>query len=342
MSSITIEQILNNLVLVSLECSLWSGSKKLRPEDLGGVNLPPGKLASLGTKKVFDPESLKVFSNLKRRAERSLSEIGVRFGGSGYAIPEAKLDSVHATILQCEKEFAAAKEIFLVEYDSKLEAWLQENAEWEGIFRKAVESASSAYDKMRFGCTIFKIGEPVACSLPVQETLVKRVGGLYGQLMVEIEQAAKEALKIFYGRTEVRTEVTRRALSPINDIKTKLEGLMFLNPSEIGGLMMIINAALAAVPKSGPINGAVLAGLHSVLHQMAGIEGFVAAAAQIKEEEFLAAAAPPSIALAKTKSHVAPSPANEPVMAVEEDDQTETQEIEIVPELEEEDSGWCF
>ncbi|TSK07748.1 MAG: DUF3150 domain-containing protein [Geobacter sp.] len=248
MSTPTINTILSNLIVVALDTNLWSGEKKLRPEDLGGVNLPPDKLASLGSKRIFDPAGLKIFKTLKRRAERALIDIGVRFL-SGYAIPESALDTVFQTLVEIENEFAQAKRDFLFEYDAKLEAWLKEAGEWSEIVRKAVEPASSVANKLHFGFTAYKVGEPVAASVMVQETLARQVGGLTDQLMREIAQDAKEALQYYNGRTEV----TRKALSPVNNIKAKLEGLMFLNPSEIGGLVMNVNAVLAAVPKSGPI-----------------------------------------------------------------------------------------
>ena len=57
-------EILSKLVVVSLSISLWTGRKKLSPEDLGldFSKLPPEKLATLGSKKICDPEKLAVFS----------------------------------------------------------------------------------------------------------------------------------------------------------------------------------------------------------------------------------------------------------------------------------------
>ena len=330
MSTLAINHILNSLIVVALDSTLWSGEKKLRPEDLGGVNLPPDKLASLGSKRIFDPATLRVFKTLKRRAERALSDVGVRFLG-GYAIPESALDQVHATLIEVELEFATAKRAFLCEYDAKLEAWLTEAGEWQSIVRRAIEPASSVADKLHFGFTAYKVGEPVASSAAVQETLVRRVGGLSGQLMLEVAQAAKETLEESYNG---RTEVTRKALSPLNNIKAKLEGLMFLNPVEIGGLVMNVNAALAAVPKSGPISGAVLSGIIGALSQMANIEGFVAAAAKVQEADRIAVAPAPTKAK-KTKAPVVPRS----VQAVA-SFQPEVHEVEAITE--EESSGWFW
>ena len=334
MATPTINTILNNLIVVALNTTLWSGEKKLRPEDLGGVNLPPDKLASLGSKRIFDPAGLKIFKTLKRRAERALSDVGVRFL-NGYAIPEATMESVSQALAEIETEFATAKKAFMFEYDTKLEAWLQEAGEWSEIVRKAVEPASSVTNKLHFGFTAYKVGEPMAASVMVQETLAKQVGGLSDQLMQEVAQAAKETLEDSYNG---RTEVTRKALSPLNNIKAKLEGLMFLNPAEIGGLVMNVNAVLTSVPKSGPITGAVLAGIVGVLSQMANIQGFVAAAAKVQQEVAVAplAAPKPKTTTPKPKATVVP----EQVQAAAEIE-TEIPEVQVIPEPIEE-TGWFW
>lgn len=42
-------RILDNLLALTLDISLWSARKKMTPEDLGGAELPPEDLASLGS-----------------------------------------------------------------------------------------------------------------------------------------------------------------------------------------------------------------------------------------------------------------------------------------------------
>ena len=54
-------ETLSKLLLVGLDVNIWSGRKKLRIEDLGpGVDLPPAELASLGSKRIMDPEQIKL------------------------------------------------------------------------------------------------------------------------------------------------------------------------------------------------------------------------------------------------------------------------------------------
>ena len=82
-------RILDNLLALNLNVSLWSARRKMSQEDLGGAELPPEDLASLGSKRIADPENLKVFGTLKARAFNYLDRHGVRFM-SGWAIPEEK------------------------------------------------------------------------------------------------------------------------------------------------------------------------------------------------------------------------------------------------------------
>ena len=72
-------RILDNLLALNLNVSLWSARRKMSQEDLGGAELPPDDLASLGSKRIADPENLKVFGTLKARAFNYLDRHGVRF-----------------------------------------------------------------------------------------------------------------------------------------------------------------------------------------------------------------------------------------------------------------------
>lgn len=74
-------KILDRLVVVNLNIAIWTARKKLTAADFGGVELPPEELASWGSKKVCDPESLRIFGTLKSRAVSHLDRIGIRFLG---------------------------------------------------------------------------------------------------------------------------------------------------------------------------------------------------------------------------------------------------------------------
>jgi hypothetical protein len=266
----TITKILQGLVLVHLSFSVWSGKKKLKPEDLKGANLPPDKLASLGSKRIFAPDALKVFATLKRQAERACEEVGVRFLG-GYAIPEEKLTPLMEKMKQVEESFATAKTDFLSAYDDNLKDWLTEAGEWSEIVARAVEPASRVAERLACGFTIFKVEAPGDVTAAT-ETLEHQVSGLADQLIHEIGALAKSTWEESY---RGRTSVTRKALRPLKAILDKLSSLSFVGPDKISGLIANVNAALSTVPRSGPVTGATLMGLVGVLCELSDIAGFI-------------------------------------------------------------------
>ena len=77
-------EILDQTICVNLDVHIWQGRRSLKATDLQNIGLPPEELASLGSKKVADPGDLKIFSTLKRKAERVCSKKSVRFL-KGYA-----------------------------------------------------------------------------------------------------------------------------------------------------------------------------------------------------------------------------------------------------------------
>jgi hypothetical protein len=57
--------VLDRLVAVNLDVRIWSGRKKLTAEDLSlGADVPPEDLVSLGSKRVCDPDAIKVFHRI--------------------------------------------------------------------------------------------------------------------------------------------------------------------------------------------------------------------------------------------------------------------------------------
>jgi len=104
------------------------------------------------------------------------------------------------------------------------------------------------------------------------EPLERQVGGLADQLIHEIGALAKSTWEESY---RGRTSVTRKALRPLKAILDKLSSLSFVGPDKISGLVANVNAALATVPRSGPVTGATLMVLVGVLCELSDIAGFI-------------------------------------------------------------------
>ena len=131
MSDVT---ILKSLLVTQLSVSLWSGRKKLGASDLGDAELPPAELASLGSKKIADPATLKIFATLKSRAVAMLDRVGVRFIG-GWAIPENKASDVTTALVAIRDQFEKEKADFLADYDDAIQKWITDpkHSSWAGI-----------------------------------------------------------------------------------------------------------------------------------------------------------------------------------------------------------------
>lgn len=247
--------ILNQIVVIMLNISLWSGRKKLRPEDLAanGIEvdkLPPGTLASLGTKRIIAPEALNPFSALKREAERICLAKGARFLG-GFAIPKENADQLVEELKEIKQRFQETKESLLSDYDKEIDKWIAENPpEWAAVIRAAIEPASIIDQAMHFNFAPVVVGSPEGME-DANEGLDEETDGLLGQLYHEVRMQAKTAFEAsFVGRKEI----TRKAIRPILSMREKLMGLSFLAP-EIAETIQAIDQVIDKVPKTGPIIG---------------------------------------------------------------------------------------
>ncbi len=262
------EHIINKLVVVMLNITLWQGRKKLRTEDLEekGINtasLPPEKLASLGSKRIVSTDAVSDFMRLKRQAERACIAVGTRCLG-GYAIPEDKLAGLLAELDAVKAEFVVAKRHFLQEYETNVDVWAEENPEWEDAIRRAVDPKQVVDGQLQFGFTPFRLGFAVGAETHLEE----EVQGLRGQLSREIAQAAKTVWEeSFHGKLSV----TQKAVNRLKGIQDKLDGLSFLDGS-IGTLSAGITAAVEQCKGKTPVEGADLMAINGALAMLLNLD----------------------------------------------------------------------
>ena len=258
-------KVLGSLLALHLDVNIWTARKKLSPEDFDGAKLPPDDLASLGSKRVCDPEDLKVFGTLKARAVSLLDRHGVRFLG-GWAIPENQADSIVTELEQILQDFNRAKDDFLSRYDESVREWIAKHPGWEQIIFDSTVSADYVRSRMGFCWRLYRIVPPDPAD-PVMEGLKDEVEGLGQTLFGEVSKAATEAWhKCFAGKTEI----TRKALSPLKTIHQKLSGLSFVEP-RVSPVADLIHTAFEHLPKRGRIEGAnllMLQGLVSLLRDV--------------------------------------------------------------------------
>ena len=112
--------VLDHLLVVNLDIHIWTARKKLVPLDLGGAELPPEDLASLGSKRVCNPEDLRSFTTLKAWAVSVLERSGIRFL-SGWAVPDTRIDDIMRELAVIRDGFKAAKGSFLQRYEQSVD-----------------------------------------------------------------------------------------------------------------------------------------------------------------------------------------------------------------------------
>ncbi len=280
------QNILDQMILVVLNISLWQGRKALQMNDLAlnGIDvdkLPPESLATLGSKRIISPDALKPFVALKRTAKRFCLKSGVRFGGDGYAIPREQAEALSQELNKIKSEFEVAKTNFLSIYEDEVEKWIASNQpEWSPIIRAAVDTPNHIKKAISFNYAAFDVKAPANIA---ENGLEEEVNNLFGQLCHEVRLVARRVFeKTFVGKQEV----TFKALSPIMTIREKLVGLQFLDQS-ITDTIQIIDDTFSIIPADTAIKGTdlnMVAGL--VGRQLANMGRPVATDADEEDLEF--------------------------------------------------------
>ncbi|WP_031430774.1 DUF3150 domain-containing protein [Methylomicrobium agile] len=248
--------ILDRVVLVKVEANIYGARKKLKKEDLvlaDGSKLPPEDLASLGSKRLLDPDRLTVFNRLKKEAERICLRVGTRFLG-GFAIPSESAAGITLELERIAQDFAHAKAEFLAGYDAAVTDWVVRHPEFADIIEQAVDSVEFVSTRLSFDFLIVTVGVPD--TLPAEDLarLETKIGTLSEQMFYEI---SVEANLLIEQSLLGKDQVTRNALRPIRRMRDKLDGLGFLD-YRVAPVVGTIDALLARIPDKGAITGSIL------------------------------------------------------------------------------------
>ena len=252
--------ILDRLLVVKLDATIWGGRKKLHKEDLilgDGSVLPPEDLASLGSKKIADPLELAVFNRLKKEAERVCLKVGTRFLGA-FAVPEDFIGPVQTELERIAMGFDLARDKFLSGYDDAVKGWVAKHPEFAEAITRAVDPVETVAANLRFDYVVFRVSQP---QLPEEDispeltaSIDRRVGSLSDTLFREVAQDAAYWIE---NSLLGRQSVTRKALSPLKKMRDKLDGLAFLD-HRVNRVVQTLDEILSRVPKTGPLEGAYL------------------------------------------------------------------------------------
>ena len=180
--------ILDQVVLIKVDATIYGARKKLNKEDLvlaDGSKLPPEDLASLGSKRLLDPDRLSVFNRLKKEAERICLRVGTRFLG-GFIVPVAAAAQVTAELDRISGDFAKARTEFLDGYDAAVQDWMVKHPEFAGIIEKAIDSVALVATRLTFDYLVVSVALPEQLPKQEVERLESKIGSLSEQMFHEI------------------------------------------------------------------------------------------------------------------------------------------------------------
>ena len=247
----TVTRILDQMSVIALDCSIWSGARRLKPEDLvlgEGGQLPSDEVVSLGSKKLCKREVLKPFHRLRDQAARLCAREGVRFLG-GYAVPDTEVSGLSLKLDQVQLDFNQEKQTFLTDYDQHIQEWVNAHPDFAKAIRNAVPDVQQVGQRFHFGYTTYKV-----VASPQPDNLNQQVSQLGSTLREEI---CRDAQTLFEQTFRGREKVTRKALNPIVRLRDKLNGLAFVDPG-ILPIVQRLDDGMARLPKSGALEGEVL------------------------------------------------------------------------------------
>ncbi|WP_024608570.1 DUF3150 domain-containing protein [Pseudoalteromonas sp. TAB23] len=220
---------LENLCVIHVDFDIWSGQTRLAAADfkLGeGGEIPPEKVAQLGSKKICDPAKLKGFNRLKTETRRLLLAYGMPFM-NGFAVPASKSDEICSKLNEINHEFEALKQSFLSGYNAAVNEWISENPEYEMAIRAGALPRSVVEKRIGFEYQVFMI-QPINDDDPTAKNLDIKIESLGRDLLDEVtDEADKFYSKNLSGR--VTCSVTTRIT--LKNIRDKVDGLSFLNGS---------------------------------------------------------------------------------------------------------------
>ena len=274
--------VLPAVVCVCLDIRIWSGQKKLLPSDLqlSESDLPPLEIATLGSKRLCDPNALSALHRIESRARDCCTKAGVKFL-NGFAVPKSKAPELLGQLAELQKDFQQEKEVFLNLYEETIRDWAAAHPGWEHILRTVIPK-DVVESKIGFDFQAFTVSEPIfrnedaedgpdaqVASAPSINGLLKATHELPATLFAEISQDARASWQRSF---EGKAFVTRKALRPLKTLLTKLELMMFLAPQAIEPIAQRIRQRLASLPKKGPIAGNDYAIVAGIVYALSDVE----------------------------------------------------------------------
>lgn len=234
--------ILNDCVIVNVDCSLWTGKARLTRDDLDPTlvaQLPPEALASMGSKALIDPALLKPIIAVKSRMFHYMDTHGVKFLG-GWIISSGHVDAVTDNLQVLAQDYDAAVDAFLQDYDTHTQEWLAQFPQWANIIRPALPSEAKLRQKFGFHFQMYRIQPVEATDTAANNNLQDTISSLGATALQEIADMFRRIREETFKPD--REKYGARAFRVFNDVFDKLRAVSFLNPSVEPLYQMLVDA----------------------------------------------------------------------------------------------------
>lgn len=272
-------KILDNLFLIENNTRFWSATAKITEDYLQSLGIDINTLLNRadstddtatigGTVKIVDPKQLRPFYALRKRVERYLQTVGIRFLG-GYATPLTRKDKISQDLSNFKAEFDLLLKDFIQNYQFNLNNWTYKHPEWKNLILQMAPDVNSVERRFKFDWNEYQI-KPVssndneddeATASPAEE---KILNSLSDKLFDEIAKDAHDLWVRLQGRKTVKSV----SINPLRQMHVKLAGLCIVDPV-IEPVVQAIKEALSfadmSIQNNKKIDALNLAGINGLL-----------------------------------------------------------------------------
>ena len=221
----------------------------------GGSIIPSECRAANGRKYFMSRDVLNKLNSCRNRLVRYLEGVSIHYLG-GYAAPLTKREEVLKVIEKEQNAFNQIKQTELVaQYDRLVENWCNQFPEYATQLKNSAPSIEKVKERNHFSVNVFQV-KPLEGEAEIAED-----SNLGEKLFKEVN---KEARKLYNDSFRGKTECTRKAVSALERMAQKLQGLAFLDNRALP-LFTEVQKRINKLPKHGPYTGNTLTEISNIV-----------------------------------------------------------------------------
>ena len=222
-------------------------------ETLAGIKLSKEdkEVISIGLKSIFDKKALNPIVKLREQTKAVCLRYGTKFMG-GYLVPENRAQWVSDELEKIRIEFYASVNVFLSEYPTLVDQWVEKYPALESIIRAKAPHVNYVKTRFEYHVTLFRVERPSDESL--SKGLEKTTGRLSQSVFSDVADTATKILNGMLDKKTGKGTATQSNVNNIVAIRDKIDGLSFLDKS-FKPLVTYINGIVSTLPQKGSFDG---------------------------------------------------------------------------------------